>query len=133
MCKQISCVWASHHSKPRSVQCVCTLLHGVCQLLKSCSVLCAVSGPVLCPVPCCVLCAHQVVRLEPSRRYLLTSTRALTAEEKAAFAALVHDRMTEQVWASSGGRADRSSGRHPKPQMGQQLSTASVSQGSGKS
>jgi phosphoribosylformylglycinamidine synthase len=39
----------------------------------------------------------QVVRLEPSRRYLLTSTRALTAEEKAAFAALVHDRMTEQV------------------------------------
>lgn len=39
----------------------------------------------------------QVVRLEPSRRYLLTSTRPLTAEEKAAFAALVHDRMTEQV------------------------------------
>lgn len=40
----------------------------------------------------------QVVRLEPSRRYLLTSTRALTAEEKAAFAAMVHDRMTEQVY-----------------------------------
>ncbi len=39
------------------------------------------------------------MRLEPSRRYLLTSTRALTAEEKAAFAAMVHDRMTEQVYA----------------------------------
>lgn len=41
----------------------------------------------------------KVARLEPSRRYLLTSTRALTAEEKAAFAALVHDRMTEQVYS----------------------------------
>jgi hypothetical protein len=51
---------------------------------------------VLCVLLFC--CPHtQVVRLEPSRRYLLTSTRALTAEEKAAFAALVHDRMTEQV------------------------------------
>eukprot|EP00775_Hariotina_reticulata_P008987 gene8987-9160_t len=40
----------------------------------------------------------KVTRLEPSRRYLLTSTRALTAEEKAAFAALVHDRMTEEVY-----------------------------------
>lgn len=36
--------------------------------------------------------------MEPSRRYLLTSTRALTAEEKATFAALVHDRMTEEVY-----------------------------------
>lgn len=40
----------------------------------------------------------KVVRLEPSRRYLLTSTRTLTEQEKAAFAALVHDRMTEQVY-----------------------------------
>lgn len=50
------------------------------------------------------VCSHvvlQVVRLEPSRRYLLTSTRALTAEEKAAFAALVHDRMTEQVYSEA--------------------------------
>lgn len=46
-----------------------------------------------------VVCPMQVVRLEPSRRYLLTSTRALTAEEKAAFAAMVHDRMTEQVYS----------------------------------
>jgi phosphoribosylformylglycinamidine synthase len=36
--------------------------------------------------------------LEPSRRYLITSTRPLTTEEKAAFAALVHDRMTEEVY-----------------------------------
>jgi hypothetical protein len=47
----------------------------------------------------CCLVTLQVARLEPSRRYLLTSTRALTAEEKAAFAALVHDRMTEQVYS----------------------------------
>ncbi|WIA34688.1 hypothetical protein OEZ86_013001 [Tetradesmus obliquus] len=40
----------------------------------------------------------KVTRLEPSRRYLLTSTRALTPEEKAAFASMVHDRMTEQVY-----------------------------------
>jgi hypothetical protein len=30
-------------------------------------------------------------------RYLLTSVRPLTPEERSAFAALVHDRMTEQV------------------------------------
>eukprot|EP00879_Flechtneria_rotunda_P005989 GHRR01006298.1.p1 GENE.GHRR01006298.1~~GHRR01006298.1.p1 ORF type:complete len:1281 (+),score=448.03 GHRR01006298.1:710-4552(+) len=41
----------------------------------------------------------KVTRLERSRRYLLTSTRELTAEEKAAFAATVHDRMTEEVYA----------------------------------
>lgn len=50
--------------------------------------------------PCVIL---QVVRLEPSRRYLLTSTRTLTEQEKAAFAALVHDRMTEQVGLGSMG------------------------------
>lgn len=31
-------------------------------------------------------------------RYLLTSVRPLTPEERSAFAALVHDRMTEQVY-----------------------------------
>lgn len=51
-----------------------------------------------CPARAPCVCPKQVVRLEPSRRYLLTSTRALTAEEKAAFAAMVHDRMTEQVY-----------------------------------
>lgn len=34
----------------------------------------------------------KVARLEESRRYLLNSSRPLTEPEKAAFAALVHDR-----------------------------------------
>lgn len=40
----------------------------------------------------------QVTRLEKSRRYLLTSTRPLTQQERMAFAALVHDRMTEEPY-----------------------------------
>ncbi len=39
----------------------------------------------------------QVTRLERSRRYMLKTTRPLTEAEKLAFAALVHDRMTEEV------------------------------------
>ena len=42
----------------------------------------------------------QVSRLEVSRRYLLTTTRALSADEARRFAALVHDRMTEEVYAA---------------------------------
>lgn len=38
-------------------------------------------------------------RLERSRRFKLTSTRPLTDAERAAFAALVHDRMTEEIYA----------------------------------
>ena len=41
---------------------------------------------------------RQVTRLEVSRRFLLTSSRPLTDAEKAAFAGLVHDRMTEEVY-----------------------------------
>eukprot|EP00877_Chromochloris_zofingiensis_P007400 jgi/Chrzof1/2913/Cz12g03220.t1 len=41
----------------------------------------------------------KVTRLERSRRYILTSTRPLTEQEKTAFAGLVHDRMTEEVYA----------------------------------
>nr|QKY14978.1 phosphoribosylformylglycinamidine synthase (PURL) [Polytomella parva] len=40
----------------------------------------------------------KVTRLEKSRRYLLSSKRALTHEQLSAFAALVHDRMTEEVY-----------------------------------
>lgn len=49
-----------------------------------------------CHNPLCL----QVDRIEVSRRYLLRGSAPLTAEEKEHFAALVHDRMTEQVgWA----------------------------------
>ncbi|GLC44010.1 hypothetical protein PLESTB_000219600 [Pleodorina starrii] len=41
---------------------------------------------------------NQVNRLERSRRFVLHSTRPLTEGERAAFAALVHDRMTEEVY-----------------------------------
>ncbi|GAX81039.1 hypothetical protein CEUSTIGMA_g8474.t1 [Chlamydomonas eustigma] len=40
----------------------------------------------------------KVTRMERSRRYLLTSSRPLTDVEKLAFAGLVHDRMTEEVY-----------------------------------
>lgn len=40
----------------------------------------------------------KVTRLEQSRRFLLTSTRPLTDAEKTAFAAMVHDRMTEELY-----------------------------------
>lgn len=40
----------------------------------------------------------KVNRLEVSRRFLLTSSRPLTEAEKLAFAGLVHDRMTEEVY-----------------------------------
>ena len=36
--------------------------------------------------------------MEVSRRFLLTSSRPLTEAEKTAFAGLVHDRMTEEVY-----------------------------------
>jgi Formylglycinamide ribonucleotide amidotransferase N-terminal len=49
---------------------------------------------------CASVGLSKVTRLERSRRYLLTSTRPLSSEERAAFAALVHDRMTEQVYAA---------------------------------
>lgn len=39
----------------------------------------------------------KVSRLEASRRFALQSSQPLTPEERAAFAALVHDRMTEEV------------------------------------
>lgn len=42
----------------------------------------------------------KVTRLERSTRYFLSTTRPLTAAEKHAFAALVHDRMTEEVYGS---------------------------------
>lgn len=52
-------------------------------------------------VSICASCGlSKVNRLERSRRYLLTSTRPLTAEEKTAFAAMVHDRMTEEVYTA---------------------------------
>ncbi|KAL4423911.1 hypothetical protein ABPG75_001212 [Micractinium tetrahymenae] len=40
----------------------------------------------------------KVDRIEVSRRYLLRASAPLSAEERAKFAALVHDRMTEQVY-----------------------------------
>ncbi len=40
----------------------------------------------------------KVTKMERSRRYLLKSSRPLTDAEKAAFAGLVHDRMTEEVY-----------------------------------
>lgn len=40
----------------------------------------------------------KVTRIEVSRRFLLHASAALSAAEKDAFAALVHDRMTEQVY-----------------------------------
>jgi hypothetical protein len=42
--------------------------------------------------------AAQVDRLERSRRFVLHSSRPLTDAEKASFAALVHDRMTEELY-----------------------------------
>jgi phosphoribosylformylglycinamidine synthase len=52
-------------------------------------------------VSICQSCGlSQVTRLEKSRRYLLTSTRPLTQDERMAFAALVHDRMTEELYSS---------------------------------
>jgi hypothetical protein len=41
-----------------------------------------------------------VQRVELSRRYALRSSAALPASEREAFAALVHDRMTEQVYGA---------------------------------
>jgi phosphoribosylformylglycinamidine synthase len=41
----------------------------------------------------------KVTRLELSRRYLVTSAAPLSPDELRAFAALVHDRMTEEVYA----------------------------------
>ncbi|GBF90353.1 hypothetical protein Rsub_02459 [Raphidocelis subcapitata] len=49
---------------------------------------------------CASVGLRKVARLELSRRYLLTSTRPLTEEERRSFAALVHDRMTEEVYSS---------------------------------
>ena len=45
----------------------------------------------------------QVARLEASRRFRLQSSAPLADADVAAFAALVHDRMTEQVcvWRSA--------------------------------
>ncbi len=43
----------------------------------------------------------KVNRLELSRRFFITSTRPLTEAEKLAFAAMVHDRMTEELYAKS--------------------------------
>lgn len=40
----------------------------------------------------------KVDRIEVSRRFLLRTSAPLSAEERTAFAALVHDRMTEQVY-----------------------------------
>lgn len=45
-----------------------------------------------------VLPAVQVNRLERSRRFVLHSSRPLTDAERQAFAAMVHDRMTEEVY-----------------------------------
>lgn len=42
----------------------------------------------------------KVDRIEVSRRYLLRASAPLSAEERTKFAALVHDRMTEQVGMS---------------------------------
>jgi phosphoribosylformylglycinamidine synthase len=42
----------------------------------------------------------KVDRIEVSRRYLLKSSSPLTKEEASSFAALIHDRMTEQVYES---------------------------------
>jgi len=50
-------------------------------------------------VSICASCAlGKVDRVEVSRRFLLTTSAPLTAPERAAFAAMVHDRMTEQVY-----------------------------------
>ncbi len=56
----------------------------------------------------CTSCGlGKVDRIEVSRRYLLRASAPLSADERAKFAALVHDRMTEQVrgLARSGLRA----------------------------
>jgi len=42
----------------------------------------------------------KVDRMERSRRFLITATRPLTDKERAAFASLVHDRMTEEVYTA---------------------------------
>lgn len=44
---------------------------------------------------------QKVTRMERSRRYVLTSSRPLTEAEKVAFAALVHDRMTEELYTKA--------------------------------
>ena len=49
---------------------------------------------------CASVGLSKVTRLERSRRYLLTAAAPLSAEQTAAFAALVHDRMTEEIYAS---------------------------------
>lgn len=50
-------------------------------------------------VSICASCGlGKVDRVEVSRRFLLKSSAPLTSAERAAFAALVHDRMTEQVY-----------------------------------
>lgn len=52
-------------------------------------------------VSVCAACGiGQVSRIERSRRFAVQSATALTAEEQHAFAALVHDRMTEQVYSA---------------------------------
>lgn len=50
-------------------------------------------------VSICASCGlGKVTRLEASRRFRLQSAQPLPSEAVAAFAALVHDRMTEEVW-----------------------------------
>ncbi|KAK9814223.1 hypothetical protein WJX72_002529 [[Myrmecia] bisecta] len=50
-------------------------------------------------VSICASCGlSKVTRMELSRRFLLHSSQPLTPHEKDAFAAMVHDRMTEQVY-----------------------------------
>ncbi len=50
-------------------------------------------------VSICASCGlGKVDRVEISRRFLLKTSAPLTAPERAAFAAMVHDRMTEQVY-----------------------------------
>jgi phosphoribosylformylglycinamidine synthase len=44
---------------------------------------------------------QKVTRMERSRRYVLKSSRPLTDAEKVSFAALVHDRMTEELYSKS--------------------------------
>ena len=46
---------------------------------------------------CASVGLNKVKRLEASRRFGLKSSQELTSAELSAFAALVHDRMTEEV------------------------------------
>lgn len=50
------------------------------------------------PSPLALSPPRQVDRIEVSRRYLLRGSAPLSAEEHTRFAALVHDRMTEQIY-----------------------------------